>query len=134
MVKTLHARLVAYLPNGGRLGNLPAPLSWDASIVNNDLGALKVVYSRRTVGGGILKRGLEQGLEIGLEVSDGGTWSEPYNCRYLLIGRSRNAEDVSDTVTLTCQSRPIGTFVVLITVARPCGSRRVGLSFLSRGK
>lgn len=104
MVKTLHARLVAYLPNGGRLGNLPAPLSWDASIVNNDLGALKVAYSRRAIGGGILKRGLEQGLEIGLEVSDGGTWSEPYNCRYLLIGRSRNAEDVSDTVTLTCQS------------------------------
>ncbi len=104
MSKTLHARLVAYLPNGGRLGNLPAPLSWGASIVNNDLGALKVVYSRRTVGGGILKRGLEQGLEIGLEVSDGGAWKEPYNCRYLLIGRSRNAEDVSDTVTLTCQS------------------------------
>lgn len=104
MTKTLHARLVAYLPNGGRLGNLPAPLSWDASVVNNDLGALKVTYSRRAVGGGILKRGLEQGLEIGLEVSDGGAWSEPYNCRYLLIGRSRNAEDVSDTVTLTCQS------------------------------
>lgn len=104
MTKTLHARLVAYLPNGGRLGNLPAPLSWDASVVNNDLGALKVVYSRRAVGGGILKRGLEQGLEIGLEVSDGGAWSEPYNCRFLLIGRSRNAEDVSDTVTLTCQS------------------------------
>ena len=104
MVKTLHARLVAYLPNGGRLGNLPAPLSWDASIVNNDLGALKVTYSRRAVGGGILERGLEQGLEIGLEVSDGGAWNEPYNCRFLLIGRSRNAEDVSDTVTLTCQS------------------------------
>lgn len=104
MVKTLHARLVAYLPNGGRLGNLPAPLSWDASIVNNDLGALKVTYSRRAIGGGILKRGLEQGLEIGLEVSDGGAWNEPYNCRFLLIGRSRNAEDVSDTVTLTCQS------------------------------
>lgn len=104
MTKTLHARLVAYLPNGGRLGNLPAPLSWDASVVNNDLGALKVTYSRRAVGGGILKRGLEQGLEIGLEVSDGGAWSEPYNCRFLLIGRSRNAEDVSDTVTLTCQS------------------------------
>ena len=32
------------------------------------------------------------------------------------------------------ERRPIGTFVVLITVARPCGSRRVGLSFLSRGK
>lgn len=104
MVKTLHARLVAYLPNGGRLGNLPAPLSWDASVVNNDLGALKVTYSRRAIGGGILKRGLEQGLEIGLEVSDGGAWVEPYNCRFLLIGRSRNAEDVSDTVTLTCQS------------------------------
>lgn len=34
----------------------------------------------------------------------------------------------------TLRLRPIGTFVVLITVARPCGSRRVGLSFLSRGK
>lgn len=104
MAKSLHARLVAYLPNGAKLGNLQAPLSFDASIIHNDLGALKVTYSRRAIGGGILKRGLEQGLEIGLEVSDGGAWSEPYNCRFLLIGRSRNAEDVSDTVTLTCQS------------------------------
>lgn len=104
MAKTLHARLVAYLPNGAKLGNLQAPLAFDASVIHNDLGALKVTYSRRAIGGGILKRGLEQGLEIGLEVSDGGAWTEPYNCRFLLIGRSRNAEDVSDTVTLTCQS------------------------------
>ncbi|NMM99380.1 hypothetical protein, partial [Bifidobacterium olomucense] len=104
MVKSLHARLVAYQPNGVKLGILQAPLSFDASIIHNDLGALKVTYSRRAVGGGILQRGLEAGLEIGLEVSDGGAWVEPYNCRYLLIGRSRNAEDVSDTVTLTCQS------------------------------
>ncbi|WP_243388600.1 hypothetical protein [Bifidobacterium scaligerum] len=104
MVKSLHARLVAYQPGGAKLGILQAPLGFDASIIHNDLGALKVTYSRRAVGGGILQRGLEAGLEIGLEVSDGGAWTEPFNCRYLLIGRSRNAEDVSDTVTLTCQS------------------------------
>ena len=37
-------------------------------------------------------------------------------------------------IQATPRTGPIGTFVVLITVARPCGSRRVGLSFLSRGK
>ena len=46
------------------------------------------------------------------------------------------AERGSSTSNLNLQHAvgPIGTFVVLITVARPCGSRRVGLSFLSRGK
>ncbi|MCH9275007.1 hypothetical protein JS533_001720 [Bifidobacterium amazonense] len=104
MTKTLHARLVAYMPGGDRLGILQQPLSFDASIIHDDLGALQIAYSRRAVGGGILKRGLEAGLEIALEVSDGGAWREPYNGRFLLIGRSRNAEDTSDTVTLTCQS------------------------------
>ncbi|AUE02941.1 MazG-like protein [Bifidobacterium breve] len=44
------------------------------------------------------------------------------------ISKSPNADE------LFAAFGPIGTFVVLITVARPCGSRRVGLSFLSRGK
>lgn len=42
--------------------------------------------------------------------------------------------DSSEWHFFECLVWPIGTFVVLITVARPCGSRRVGLSFLSRGK
>ena len=46
----------------------------------------------------------------------------------------RIIKEADATLRLNLGTRPIGTFVVLITVARPCGSRRVGLSFLSRGK
>ena len=51
----------------------------------------------------------------------------------------KSAAQVFEWCRLSCRPSyrkvgPIGTFVVLITVARPCGSRRVGLSFLSRGK
>ncbi|WP_346971469.1 hypothetical protein [Bifidobacterium adolescentis] len=51
--------------------------------------------------GEILDRRLETGLEIAVEVSDGGRWIEPYNGRFVIASRSRNALDVSDTVSLT---------------------------------
>lgn len=63
------------------------------------------------------------------------------DCRQSLFGPSadRVHDHVEYSLTEVGKSLrpiigPIGTFVVLITVARPCGSRRVGLSFLSRGK
>ncbi|MCI1673136.1 MAG: hypothetical protein LKI34_02805 [Bifidobacterium tibiigranuli] len=101
MAKTLSCRLKAYEPNGAFAGYLPQPLSWEASYEHDDAGTLKISYSRAALGGTILKRGLEQGLEISLEASDGTTWSEPYNSRFLLIGRSRDATDRTDTITLT---------------------------------
>ena len=80
---------------------------------------------------------------------DDGTW-HPYSAQVFrdmvidlakgLVGLGVNK---GDSVAIVSRTRwewtaldmgPIGTFVVLITVARPCGSRRVGLSFLSRGK
>ena len=100
MGKSLHIRLHAYAPDGTSLGMLPRPLGVDADFQHNDAGTLKVTYSRLAIGGTILQRGLEQGLAIGFEVSDGGEWIEPYNARFVLVSRSRDAKDRSDTVTL----------------------------------
>lgn len=100
MGRSLHIRLHAYAPDGTSLGMLPRPLGVDADFQHNDAGTLKVTYSRLAIGGTILQRGLEQGLAIGFEVSDGGEWFEPYNARFVLTSRSRDAKDRSDTVTL----------------------------------
>ena len=100
MGRSLHIRLHAYAPDGTSLGMLPMPLGVDADFQHNDAGTLKVTYSRLALGGSILQRGLEQGLAVGFEVSDGGEWIEPYNARFVLTSRSRDAKDRSDTVTL----------------------------------
>ena len=100
MGRSLHIRLHAYAPDGTSLGMLPRPLGVDADFQHNDAGTLKVTYSRLALGGSILQRGLEQGLAVGFEVSDGGEWTEPYNARFVLTSRSRDAKDRSDTVTL----------------------------------
>lgn len=100
MGRSLHIRLHAYAPDGTSLGMLPRPLGVDADFQHNDAGTLKVTYSRLALGGSILQRGLEQGMGVGFEVSDGGEWIEPYNARFVLTSRSRDAKDRSDTVTL----------------------------------
>jgi hypothetical protein len=92
---------VAYEPFGQRIGVLPQPTSFDASLVHNDDGALNLTYSRKALGGSILSRTLEQGLEIALEVSDGGKYREPDNARYLVIARKNDSTDESDTVTIS---------------------------------
>lgn len=101
MVKTLKSRLVAYQANGSKLGLLPEPTSYTVSFTHDAVGALTVSYSRKALRGEILDRRLETGLEIAVEVSDGGRWIEPYNGRFVIASRSRNALDVSDTVSLT---------------------------------
>lgn len=100
MGKTLKSRLVAYQANGSKLGLLPEPTSYTVSFTHDAVGALTVSYSRKALRGEILDRRLETGLEIAVEVSDGGRWIEPYNGRFVIASRSRNALDVSDTVSL----------------------------------
>lgn len=104
MGKTLKSRLVAYQANGSKLGLLPEPTSYTVSFTHDAVGALTVSYSRKALRGEILDRRLETGLEIAVEVSDGGRWIEPYNGRFVIASRSRNALDVSDTVSLTAVS------------------------------
>ena len=104
MAKSLHARLRAYEPFGGTLGLLPEPISFQASFLHDDDGALNVTYSRRALGGDILHRTLEQGLEIAVEVSDGGPYVEPANARFLVIGRQ--GDNLDDTDTISINSAP----------------------------
>ena len=104
LMKNLSIRLKAYKPNGDTLGLLPQPSSFSASFLHDDTGALRLEYSRKALNGSILERKLETGLEIAVEVSDGGKWLEPLNGRFVLISRSRDALDSSDTVTFTCPS------------------------------
>ena len=104
LMKNLFIRLKAYKPNGDTLGLLPQPSSFSASFLHDDTGALRLEYSRKALNGSILERKLETGLEIAVEVSDGGKWLEPLNGRFVLISRSRDALDSSDTVTFTCPS------------------------------
>lgn len=99
--KSLHARLRAYEPFGGTLGLLPEPISFQASFLHDDDGALNVTYSRRALGGDILHRTLEQGLEIAVEVSDGGPYAEPANARFLVIGRQGDNLDDTDTISIS---------------------------------
>ena len=77
----MRGRLVAYLPGGARLGALPYPLSWSASLPHNDVGALTLTYSTLAAGGEHLRRGLVDGLEVAVEVLAGGAWTEPEGCR-----------------------------------------------------
>ena len=99
----LHVRFKAYDSSGVFQGFL-TPSSWSASVQHNDAGTLSMTYPRVALNGGILQRGLEQGLEIGMEVATHDAWVEPYNCRFLLVSRSRDAKDSTDTVTLNCMT------------------------------
>ena len=101
LAKSLHARLRAYEPFGGTLGLLPEPISFQASFLHDDDGALNVTYSRHALGGDILHRTLEQGLEIAVEVSDGGPYVEPANGRFLVIGRQGDNLDDTDTISIS---------------------------------
>lgn len=101
MVRTLHARLRAYEPFGAPLGILPDPISFSASFLHDDDGALTLTYSRRARGGDILSRGLEQGLEIAVEISDGGAYVEPMNGRFVVVGRSGDSADDTDTISIS---------------------------------
>ncbi|MBM6981168.1 MAG: hypothetical protein I3I97_02830 [Bifidobacterium thermophilum] len=103
MSRTLHARLVAYRAFGARLGVLPEPVSFDASLLHNDSGALSVEYSALSAGAGLLDGQLTDGLEIALEVSDGTGYVEPDNARFVVTGRSGKTDDRTGTVKYTGQ-------------------------------
>jgi|GEM_PF-503560 len=103
MSRTMYARLVAYRAFGARLGVLPEPVSFDASIIHDDAGALTVEYSALSAGANLLDRQLTDGLEIALEVSDGTGYVEPDNARYVITGRSGKTDDRTGTVKYTGQ-------------------------------
>lgn len=104
MAKTLHARLVAYRPFGDRIGVLAEPVSFSASMLHNDDGALSLEYSLLSGDAQAFDRELTDGLEVAVEVSDGSGYREPDNARFVITGRSGKTDDRTRTVTYSGQS------------------------------
>ena len=104
MGKSLHARLVAYRPFGERIGVLAEPVSFSASMLHNDDGALNIEYSMLSGDATAFDRQLTDGLEVAVEVSDGTGYREPDNARYVITGRSGKTDDRTKTVTYSGQS------------------------------
>lgn len=104
MAKSLHARLVAYRPFGARIGVLAEPVSFSASILHNDDGAISIEYSMLSGDAQAFDRELTDGLEVAVEVSDGNGYREPDNARFVITGRSGKTDDRTRTVTYSGQS------------------------------
>lgn len=98
------ARLRAYAPGGASLGLLPDPLSWQASVVHGDLGALNLTYSTLSAGGPLIERPLADGLEVAVEVWDGSTWVEPRGCRFVRVSQGADQADDMDVYSITFTS------------------------------
>lgn len=104
MGKSLHARLVAYKPFGERIGVLAEPVSFSASMVHNDDGAISIEYSLLSGDAQSFDRELTDGLEVAVEVSDGTGYREPDNARFVITGRSGKTDDQTRTITYSGQS------------------------------
>lgn len=95
------ARLVAYDTTGNKLGFLPYPLEWQASLTDSTTSALSLSYTTTEAGGEHLKRGLAEGLEVALEISNRqGAWIEPPQGRYLFLRREADPTDATGTLKL----------------------------------
>ena len=104
MGKSLHARLVAYRPFGERIGVLAEPVSFNASMLHDDDGAINIEYSLLSGDAQAFDRELTDGLEVAVEVSDGTGYREPDNARFVITGRSGKTDDRTRTVTYSGQS------------------------------
>lgn len=104
MAKSLHARLVAYRPFGTRIGVLAEPVSFSASMLHDDDGAISIEYSLLSGDAQAFDRKLTDGLEVAVEVSDGNGFKEPDNARFVITGRSGKTDDRTKTITYSGQS------------------------------
>ena len=104
MAKSLHARLVAYRPFGERIGVLDEPVSFSASMLHDDDGAISIEYSLLSGDAQAFDRELTDGLEVAVEVSDGSGYREPDNARFVITGRSGKTDDRTKTITYSGQS------------------------------
>ena len=95
---------MAYRPFGARIGVLAEPVSFSASMLHNDDGAISIEYSMLSGDAQAFDRELTDGLEVAVEVSDGTGYREPDNARYVITGRSGKTDDRTKTITYSGQS------------------------------
>ncbi|GAA1769884.1 fibronectin type III domain-containing protein [Nonomuraea bangladeshensis] len=83
-------RLVAYAPNGPKLGLLPHPLTFEVGQPLNDVPSMTLRYSRHALGADLLAHPCEVAVEWS---EDGQTWVEPPDARLLRIRRGTAVTD-----------------------------------------
>lgn len=89
-------RLVAYAPNGAKLGLMPNPLAFQIGQPLDDMPALYLRYSRHALGAGLLGSPCEVAVEWS---EDGQTWAEAPDSRFLRIKRGMDATDKTGVET-----------------------------------
>ncbi|WP_188197211.1 hypothetical protein [Nonomuraea sp. SYSU D8015] len=94
-------RLVAYAPNGARLGILPHPLYIQAAWPLNDVPGLKFAYSAHAVGADLIAAPCEIGVQWS---ADGNVWTENGDGRFLRMLRRGDSLDPSGVWHFDCPS------------------------------
>ncbi|MEV4806750.1 fibronectin type III domain-containing protein [Nonomuraea sp. NPDC049421] len=92
-------RLVAYAPNGDRLGALPAHSGWEAALPLNDVSSLRLTYCTTARGAVFLAEPCEIAMEYAVF---GGAWVEPPNARFLRVKRSGDVTDQARMRSYDC--------------------------------
>jgi hypothetical protein len=90
-VSGFDVRLVAYAPNGDRLGILPTPLSVDLGLPLDDVGSLRLSYPLGAPGAALLATPVEVAVET--YNPDAGAWAEIDGARFLRIKRTGDVTD-----------------------------------------
>lgn len=91
-------RLVAYQPNGPRLGVLGQHLGFKAGMPHNDVSSLRLSYPAGAAGA----EWLESPVEIALEYAAAGGWVESANGRFLRIKRGGDNTDQTGKRSYDC--------------------------------
>lgn len=88
-------RLMAYAPNGPRLGLLPGATSVEVGIPLDDVGSLRLAYAAQAPGAELLAAPVEVAVETYDPTDD--RWTEVDGARFLRIKRSGNITDPTGT-------------------------------------
>ena len=103
----LMVQLVVYRPGGERRGVLPDVLNLGpVSSVLNDIGGLSFTYPKSGTNYDFISpaNGDDGYFEVALEISTGGSWTEPANCRFLGLTASDDVTEAEGAVTYNCPS------------------------------
>lgn len=107
----LLTRLVAYTPNGDRLGPLPGFQSWNVTIpYGTDLGAFDGEYPWQAPRSDVIS----EPIEVALEVHDGERFVEQWDCRWLVLNHGWDEND--PTVPINASGVSMGVHLAKTTI------------------
>lgn len=93
-------RVIAYAPNGARMGPLPTPQDVQVGYPLNDVGALSFSYPPNAPRADVLGQPLELAVECSYD--QGATWTEPDSSRFLYLRDGRDPIKTGDAFAVEC--------------------------------